>query len=332
VKKKEKLLKAAVVTVSAAAVILLAVTGIRLIKHFGNATTATTVTAPVNDGKYRPALDVSAAGADANYTRKKHVESYLLLGVDKTAEQLDSGLYLGQADVLLLLVMDRDEATYHLLQINRDTSAYITVLGGDGDITAEKFGPICLAYGQGTGGLDSCENVVRSVEYLLADVTVDGVIALRLDALGVLNDAVGGVTVTVEQDMTAADPALKAGATVKLDAATAERYVRARMILGEDDNQKRMERQTNYMAAWVRAAKTLDSRQLVALLETIQETCLTDLTEKRLSGLADDLRGYENGGFVTIDGHYEQGEAFKEFRADDESILEAVLQLYYTQE
>ncbi len=47
---------------------------------------------------------------------------------------------------------------------------------------------------------------MRAVEYLLSGAALDGFIALDLRSIGVLNDAVGGITVTIDKDLTGAHP------------------------------------------------------------------------------------------------------------------------------
>jgi hypothetical protein len=48
-------------------------------------------------------------------------------------------------------------------------------------------------------------------------------------------------------------------------------------------------------------------KRLVELLEQIRAICVTDLTEKRLSSIADSVQKYENRGYLSIDGEYVQG-------------------------
>ena len=64
-----------------------------------------------------------------------------------------------------------------------------------------------------------------------------------MTAIRVLNDLVGGVSVTMEEDGTQIDPAFVKGATVRLSGSQAEAFVRARMGLENDTNLARMQRQ-----------------------------------------------------------------------------------------
>lgn len=283
--------------------------------------------------KWRPDLTEETLELDGvTYARRRRVESYLILGVDRTEAQIRSGSNPGQADLLLLLVLDAADSSFRVLPLNRDTMTQVIVLSPDGSMSNGRFEPICLSHSYGTGGLDSCLNTVRSVEYLLSGAEIDGVIALDLQSIGLLNDAVGGITVTIDKDLTGAHPSFTPGARVTLDAETAEAYVRARVLVGEDDNLSRMDRQMDYMNAWVKKARGLGEKQLMALLEQIEAICVTDLTEKRLSSIADSVQKYENRGFLFLDGEYVQGIAFNEFHADPVGVRDMVLELYYAAE
>ena len=134
------------------------------------------------------------------YIPKKNVSSYLLMGIDHEGEVTEHSSYFGgQADTLLLVVVDREQKEYSLLQINRDTMCMVDFVGSDGTPIGErKQMQIALAYALGSGLEDSCENTVRAVSTLLYGVPISGYAALNMDAMPILNDAVGGVTVTIE--------------------------------------------------------------------------------------------------------------------------------------
>jgi len=329
-KKKQKLKIAGGVVLAAAAVALVVLTATRLEQYLA----ARNAPAPVQDTeRVRAALEEDTLVVDGvRYRHKEGVESYLLMGVDRTAEQVEAGALGGQADVLLLLVLDRREDTYRVLEINRDTMTMVSTLDEEGDVSAETFQPICLSHAWGSGLEDSCETTVRALRYLLADEPVEGYIAINMDAIGILNDAVGGVSVRIEKDLTGANPEFVENAEVLLDAEMAEQYIRARMNVGEDDNYSRMERQKQYMEAWfskTRQKAESDSSFMLGLLEELGSGAVTDMTEKRLTAVLNDIYKYERGDAVTIDGTYEMGEAFNEFYPDDESLQSVILTLFY---
>ena len=308
-------------------------TAVKLIRRNSGSVPASDAAAPeAGADKLRPDLGEDSIKVDGvTYIRKKHVESYLLLGIDQTQEQVDSGA-AGQADLILLLVLDRDTDTYRFIHINRDTMTLVFSVTPGGNVTGEQFAQICLSHSHAPGGALSCENVVRSVRYLLSDIEPDGYIAFNLGSIGILNDAVGGVTLKITEDLTSVDPSFVKGASVTLSADTAEKFVRARMNLGEADNTGRMARQKAYMNAWIGKAKARASgsgRFIMDLLDDLQSVLVTDLSEKRLTSVANDTVKYSNEGFVYMDGENRAGLLFNEFYPDSESLQKLILETFY---
>ena len=323
------LLKLAAVLVTAAALALAGVTAAQVAKHREEAQSTARSTEETKRRLNRVNETMTVDGV--TYERRKGTETYLILGIDSGGVNDVEKFGGGQCDVLLLLVMDYASNTYHVLPINRDTITMITLIdsAGEGRITDSVFDPICLSHSYGTGGEDSCENTVRSVEYLLAGAHVDGYIAVNMDIIGVITEGVGGVTVKIDGDLTGADPSFQDGATVTLDAVTAERFVRARMSVGDEHTTQRMDRQITFLKAWSEKARRLGSRQMVDLLEGIESVAVTNMTEKRLTSVMDDVRKYDSGGFLTIDGEYDEERLVPGFQPDEDSIRDVLLTLYY---
>ena len=110
-------------------------------------------------------------------------------------------------------------------------------------------GQLALAHTYGSGGSDSSLNAVKAVSNLLGGVKIDHYMTLTMDAVGKINDLVGGVTLTIPEDYTSIDPSFKKGATVTLKGEQAEKYVRYRDITETGSNEGRMERQTQFIQA-----------------------------------------------------------------------------------
>ena len=173
---------------------------------------------------------------------KKHIQTVLLIGTDNegnesTVPEGFTAFYnYNQADFIMLLVVDQDLKRIEMLQINRDTMTDVPWLDVIGNYGGTNFEQLCLSYNSGSGGIDSCQNTVDAVSGLLFNAPIQGFIQIPMTALPMINDLVGGVTVFVEEDMTAVDPAFVQGATVRLKGSQAERFVRARMALENDTN------------------------------------------------------------------------------------------------
>ena len=156
-------------------------------------------------------VTLSYMGTD--YPIKKHLQTVLLIGTDSTEqyEEQTEGLrdfYNGhQADFLMLLVLDTDANTAQIIQLNRDTMTDVPWLDVLGMYGGTEFKQLCLAFNYGDGGGQSCRNTVDAVSRLLFDAPIDSYIQIPMTAIPVLNDLVGGVPVTIADDLTGIDPA-----------------------------------------------------------------------------------------------------------------------------
>ena len=109
---------------------------------------------------------------------------------------------------------------------------------------------MALAHTYGSGGSDSCLNAVKAVSRLLGGVKIDHYMTLTMDGVGKINNLVGGVTVTMLEDFSELDPAMKKGETVTLKGEQALLYVRTRQGIGDQSNLSRMERQRQYLESF----------------------------------------------------------------------------------
>ena len=134
----------------------------------------------------------------------------------------------GQGDVQMVLTIDDTNRTWQILQINRDAMVNVNVLGVTGDIVSNEFQQICLAHSYGNGKESSCENNVSAVSEMLEDEKIDGYFALNMDAIGLLNEIAGGVTVTVTSDFSKVDPTLAEGSTITLTDEQATTFIHDR--------------------------------------------------------------------------------------------------------
>ena len=166
------------------------------------------------------------------YRKKSRLTTILVMGVDHDTQDSYEYRKADQADFLRLVVLDDADKTVQQLQIDRDTITPVTVLGLLGDRYEPVTQQICLGYAFGDGRQTSCEVTVEAVENLLGGQTIDQYLAMGLDGISTLNDLAGGVTVTLEDDFSAIDPAMTKGTTLTLQGEQAETYVRSRRSIG----------------------------------------------------------------------------------------------------
>lgn len=254
------------------------------------------------------------------YPMKTHLQTVLLIGTDaveayeQTTEGVKPFYNYNQADFLTLLVLDTDNNTAEILQLNRDTMTDVPWLDVLGEYGGTEYKQLCLAFNYGDGGPKSCRNTVSAVSSLLFDAPIDYYMQVPMTAIPVLNDVVGGVPITFQEDMTDIDPAFVKGATVRLDGSQAEKFVRSRMGLSDDTNTYRMERQLQYLDSFqncAREAIDTDSQFVLTLLEKLSDYLQTNLTGDQLVNFITQLDESEispirppQGTLTLEDGHY----------------------------
>lgn len=271
------------------------------------------------------------------YPMKPHLQTVLLIGTDalEAYEEKTEGVKpfynYHQADFLTLVVLDTDNNTAEILQLNRDTMTDVPWLDVLGEYGGTEFKQLCLAYNYGDGGMKSCRNTVSAVSGLLFDAPIDHYIQIPMTAIGVLNDLVGGVPVTIEEDLTAIDPAFTEGAAVWLDGVQAEKFVRARMALENDTNLARMKRQRQYLDSFQKRAREAfnsDSEFMVKLMEKLSEFLQSDLTAQQLSDLVTRLDNSEISPIRYAEGELKLGEQYYEFYPTEASLWAMVKKAY----
>ena len=268
------------------------------------------------------------------YIEKTAMTTLLLMGTDQTEASVSYGARQGgQADFLMLLVIDHNDRVIHQLQIDRDTITEVETLGILGNPIGTKPMQICLAHSFGADASQNCGFVKRAVENLLEGITVDDYIALSMNAIPALNSALGGVTVTLEEDLSYEDPQMVKGATLKLNDRQAAILLHDRMQLGDGTNQSRMKRQRLYMTA---AADTFRSRiqQETEFLGTFFDALspFMDASIERGKLLNEINRAYhyEIQPYDTLEGEYSVGEdGFVEFHAAPGAATKWVMETFY---
>lgn len=270
-----------------------------------------------------------------NYPLKRNMSTVLLIGTDNFADDekklLPDDYFHNNtlADFLVLLVFDHSAKTVTPLQIGRDTMCTVKRIDNDGKPLPDGIMQIALSHAYGSGKEDSCLNTLDSVETLLFHVPIDNYLAFTMDTVPLVNDLVGGVTVTLENDMPALGSEYVKGASITLKGKQALRFVRYRDTQFMNSNLRRMSNHRLYMDGFTvaaRAAAEKDSELVVKGFKLVQRFLCTDLTLDHIQRMIDDLVAYEFLPFVTPGGAYDlrEGEKFPGFYTDDASVWAVV--------
>ena len=272
---------------------------------------------------------------DKTYTRKGNIETYLIAGIDSPGKVQELKEYdsTGQCDVLVVIVRDRSTDECKLLTIDRNTITEVKSLDDDGTCLATTDIQISLAHSMGLDQKVRAENTVDAVSHLLGDATIDGYAMVNMGAVSVVNDMVGGVTVTIEDDFSEVDPTLKMGETVTLMGEHAENYVRQRKEVADGRNESRMQRQSSYEEAFKPAFRTKcneDNKFLLEVYHALEDYMTTDISAKKFCRLALLLSDESEDEKLSISGTYGLDEdEWQTFTPDEDSLQQVIIELFY---
>ncbi len=270
------------------------------------------------------------------YTEKK-LHNYLIIGLDTSdpLAQETMGNNNEMADFVALLSFDDHAKTYSVLHLNRDSMVDIDELGVTGERTGRTVNAqLCISHGYGNGGEQSCLNVKRAVSRLLFGVSIERYVAMSMDAVGSLNDTIGGVTVTMPDDYTYLDPAFVKDTDVTLMGDQVLSFVRPRMSADDGTNIARMKRQRLYVDGFVKKLSEIenaDEDYVKSVYKTVEEkgAIVTDCTVYTLETVVDNIKNYTFKGIFTPDGTAAVNEGYMEFTIDRNSLVGLVTSLYY---
>ena len=270
-----------------------------------------------------------------DYFPRQDITVMMVLGIDQEGPVAASNYYRnkGSADSIMLLIFDDTTEDCTVLYLNRDMMVNMDVLGVQGEYAGTTYGQLALAHTYGEGLEDSCLNVKSTIMNMLHGLTIDHYMSMNMDAIPILNDAVGGVTVTVVDDFSKVNPDLPMG-EVTLKGDQVIDFVRRRKDVGDQKNVTRMARQREYVQHFIEALYEKEHENVEFLVEAYSDLApyiVTDCSVDTLSNLLSRYLDYEikevvspEGETAIVDGHYE-------FYADEEALDDLILRLFYRQ-
>lgn len=271
------------------------------------------------------------------YVLKENVETFLVLGLDQIKNGATSDSYNSNqsADFLMLFIFDNNTKKFCALPINRDTITEVNILGINGNKINSEIKQIALAYTHGNSDSVRARNTMDAVSQLLLESKINHYVSLKMEAVPIINDLLGGVEVTVLHDFADIDKTLVKGQKVTLSGEQALTYVQSRSGLSENDNISRMERQKQYLSAFYDKAIQCYENDESFIVDFLSELSNNSDSEKiidsdtNLQEAAKKFAEYEFTGTLNIEGESKIGEEFMEFYADIDSIKELVIENFY---
>lgn len=273
---------------------------------------------------------------DVIYAYNEDIMTFLFMGIDKNSDvkEVAEGTNGGQADALFLAVMNPHDKTIKVIGINRNTMTDIDIYNEEGAYVTTTKAQIAVQHGFGNGVEESCEYQKEAVEKLFYNLPVHGYAAINMSAIPTINDAVGGVDVTVLEDLTARDKSLVKDADVHLMGESAFLYVKYRDTDVFASADMRLARQKQYLNAFIVAAKQAAKNDITVVLDlykAVSPMMTTDISADEVAYLAPVLLNYsfDDSSFYMLEGETVMGEQFEEFYVDESALYEMILEIFY---
>lgn len=269
-----------------------------------------------------------------NYVEKDNLKLILFVGLDSYDNDVaDSYRNDMLADCDVLLVLNEDDKTILPIQINRDTMCDYNILGIGGRIAGVENGQLALSHSYGSGDIASLVNTKDAISYMLTNIAIDYYASLPMDAVSVVNDLAGGITVYVEDDFSMVDPSIIQGQENTLMGDQSLHFVRARQGVDDNTNLSRMNRQRVYLRALFEKCKTLvekDSNFVFNTMNSISKYLIANTDVYGLSDLANTLLDYELLDAVQLKGEAKVGEeGYMEYILDKEDVEKFCIDTFY---
>lgn len=279
------------------------------------------------DGRFDSKIVIEQDGTMYHY-REMEISNYLFIGVDN-----EDGTTGGQADFLVLLSVDRRNKTITPVMIDRDTMAAVTTYGVFGNMSGEKQMQICLAQAFHSRDATGSVNTVSTLSRLLYGVPIEHYVAVDIEGITLLNDAIGGVEVVLEDDFSALDPEMVQGASIQLEGKQAELFVRSRMNVADGTNASRMKRQRLYLEGLLSQLFVSSDGQddlFEKSLEKLDGHYETDMTDSVILSTLQKYDDYEWQEFMMLPGEYRVGaDGFTELWLDESQTQQILTALWF---
>lgn len=270
------------------------------------------------------------------YEYNDDIITFLIMGIDKQGDAIEvsEGTNGGQADALFLLVLDARNKNISVVGINRNAMTDIDIYNDEGAYVRTVTAQIAVQHGFGNGVEESCEYEVKAVRKLFYELPIHGYAAVNMSSIATINDMVGGVDVEVLEDLTKASKKLYKGANVHLEGQDAFLYTKWRDTSIEGSADGRLERQKQYLKAFISKAKSEGKKNISIvsdIYKAVSDEMTTDITLDEALYLAPDVVGYSftDEDFCMMQGDTIMGDRFEEFYPDEEALYELILDVFY---
>ena len=273
---------------------------------------------------------------DAVYAYNEEILTFLIMGIDKLEDvkEAEGGTDGGQADALFLVVLNPKDKSIRVVAINRNTMTDVDIYDNNGEYESTVKAQIAIQHGFGDGMERSCEYQEKAVGNLFYQLPIHGYAAVNMSAISTINDVVGGVDVTIPEDLAGFNEEFVEGRTLHLMGENALWYVKYRVTDTFGSDVLRLDRQKKYFTGFIDVAKQAVHKEpsvAIDLYQAVKPQMITDVSLDEVAYLAPILAeySYDAEGFYTLPGETVMGEQYEEFYPDEDAMFEMILEVFY---
>ena len=274
------------------------------------------------------------------YQYNEDILTFLVMGIDKEGkvEPVKNGIDGGQADLIMLAVFNPHTKTTSLITVNRNTMTEIDVYDEKGEYIGSGQGQICLQHGYGDGAEISCERTKKAVSNLFYKLPIHGYFSINMGAMKAINSAVGGVTITLDEDFAASLDGVSASLPKGENTLTddeAHVYIRYRDHSEFDSATTRLNRQKKYIAAFIAKLKKETSRDIttpVKIFNELSPYIVTDITTGEITYMVSNTYDYnfDFDNIYSLKGETVIGKTeHEEFNYDPDQLYAMIIDIFY---
>lgn len=282
-----------------------------------------------------PEQDIEYQGEKYQY--RDDIINILCIGVDKEeimSERDDDGGSLGQADALVLVSLDLTENKIRMIAIPRDTMVTLKEYDADNNLVGFWDGQITLQYAYGDGEEESSQLIAERVSEVLQGIPINGYVSVNLSCIPVVNDAVGGVELTMDEDYTLYNPAFEKGKTVHLMGEEAKNFVQGRDIREAGSAYARIGRQKQYVQAFLENFKAKVKHNPILplyLAAELKDNMNTDISVEEIFYLSTEVTdcSFAEDELYILPGEIREGSTYEEYYLTENAVTELLINLFY---
>ncbi len=298
------------------------------------------ISIPLKEKDGKDSADVMDKGRTIKYGGKTYrlnedIMTVTFIGFNEE-ETGENNQYM--ADAIYITAIDDHTGKTTILGVSRDTMLDVDVYSVEGKLIDTEKKQLSYAYSYGNEKVKGGQNVNISLSRLFFGLPLNNYFAIDMASLEELNDAIGGVTLVSKMTFESQEygRTIEEGEKVTLMGKDAVTYVQARDISVLESNNTRMDRQQQYIMAFLSSiipAAKKDLSVVTNLYGVLSENADSSLDLPKLTYLASTalgkLRKASDIEYVRLTGKIKAGE-HAEMYVTDKDALETMLKVFYT--